>query len=347
MCERSRSPVRHGCVRPLVERDRAAIESINAVTYGGHDYIAAAFSGWLKREGIDLWSAGLEDEQGVLVGLEMLTLLDKGKTGYVDALRVHPRARGCGVALKIQKHLIGIAKDQLKLPRVRYTTSTANTASRKLAARCGFCTVAKWGMITPGGDAAGGDTGSVGENGKDALVKYAQSVQVQLDQLGGHAALKFNSSSVSAQELVAYACQHNTAFLLQMFKAYDFTVENVQKLLGDDKCSKPITATRVGDGHIDSFSWTVLNSDAHGITAFITIYADTLVSVLAHLVEQLHAVINVGACYVMIKYNLDLEPELLRLNLTERMFSELAAEGPLPVPRAVFLYELIFSDNQS
>ena len=52
-------------VRALVPEDQAAVQAINDVTYGGHDYIAACFPEWLERQGKDLWTAAVADEEGV------------------------------------------------------------------------------------------------------------------------------------------------------------------------------------------------------------------------------------------------------------------------------------------
>ena len=49
--------------RELEASDFDAIKSINSVTYGGHDYIAAAFSGWIERQNKDLWTCAIEDDK--------------------------------------------------------------------------------------------------------------------------------------------------------------------------------------------------------------------------------------------------------------------------------------------
>jgi hypothetical protein len=73
--------------RALAAEDKVAIDAIAAVTYGGHDYIAAVFPEWLQRQGKaptilarkpcnlrcptgqDLWTVAVADEEGV-AGLE-------------------------------------------------------------------------------------------------------------------------------------------------------------------------------------------------------------------------------------------------------------------------------------
>ena len=91
-------------LRALVPSDKPAIDVINNITYGGHDYISACFPGWMERQGKDLWSQCIADAEGV-AGLEVLTLYDQGRTGWLDALRVHPRAQGQGESdLQPPKH---------------------------------------------------------------------------------------------------------------------------------------------------------------------------------------------------------------------------------------------------
>merc|ERR1712216_967752 len=131
-------------LRPLVPSDIEAIKAINALTYDGIDYIAAAFPGWMAQQGDGLWTLAAEDDDGMVTGMEVLSLMDEGRTGWLDALRVHPRSLGQGLALRIQRELTAFALDHLKLERVRYCTPATNTASRKLATACGLHAATSW-----------------------------------------------------------------------------------------------------------------------------------------------------------------------------------------------------------
>jgi len=75
------------------------------------------------------------DDHVVAVG--NLHLLENGRTGWMEGLRVHPDYRGKGYANEITRYLVRKAED-LGVCRLRYTTSDENAASLKLAKMAGF-----------------------------------------------------------------------------------------------------------------------------------------------------------------------------------------------------------------
>lgn len=71
-------------LRPLGPQDHAVVEEIGAATYGGHDYVATVFPEWIRRQGRDTWTVAVEGD-GQLVGFEVLSLYDQGRTGWLGS----------------------------------------------------------------------------------------------------------------------------------------------------------------------------------------------------------------------------------------------------------------------
>eukprot|EP00656_Telonema_subtile_P005154 TRINITY_DN12342_c0_g1_i2.p1 TRINITY_DN12342_c0_g1~~TRINITY_DN12342_c0_g1_i2.p1 ORF type:complete len:237 (-),score=55.95 TRINITY_DN12342_c0_g1_i2:69-779(-) len=86
------------------------------------------------------------------MALENMRLLDDGTTAWIEALRVHPDARGQGIAAKLQQFVVKTAFQNPSVQRVRYTTGAYNTASVKLAERCGLTEDRRWGVMLSSGD---------------------------------------------------------------------------------------------------------------------------------------------------------------------------------------------------
>jgi len=322
-------------IRFLVSTDLPAIEAINAVTYGGHDYIVAAFPTWLERQGKTAWAVGVEDGTGLLAGLEVLSLVDGGMTGWLEALRVHPRIRRCGVATYMQSHLVAFAMNKLRLARVRYNTATSNLASRRLAARCGLQEVASWGILTP--------------RRKEPLTVLAARIRraMSRDAKLGHqgAPVKASVLGTFAPQLVEFAQQAGHKFLLQSnWKNYDFALQNVEELLTSGLHEEPLVKTKSSCGSaVTSFSWAFRQRDAFGLTVFATIYAGELQETLSHICAQLNEAIEVAADYIMFMYAPTVEPELHRMGLVERCQTTL--DGNLPVAKCVLLFERQFASE--
>jgi GNAT superfamily N-acetyltransferase len=72
-----------------------------------------------------------------IVAVANLRVIEEGQTGWMEGLRVHPDHTGKGYANTLTEHIIRKAKAS-NVHRIRYTTSTENTASLKLAAKFGF-----------------------------------------------------------------------------------------------------------------------------------------------------------------------------------------------------------------
>ena len=159
--------------------DEAPHEDIKELakhTYDGHDFISVLFPVWLARPG-QSWMCGIrytphptcEDfaaETSVgqprrpasgIVAFMLLDMLDNGSTGWLEALRVHPDHRKQGLARKISALVNWQAKQRAGCKRIRYTTTTRNKASLKIAAGLGMKEVQRWLFIAePMGDNTSG-----------------------------------------------------------------------------------------------------------------------------------------------------------------------------------------------
>lgn len=92
---------------------------------------------------IDEWLAnpkchtyGVETD-GRIVAVGNLRLVDRGKTGWMEGLRVHPEYRKKGYADMLTQHFLSIG-ETLKVKQLRYSTGGNNRASLKLAKKAGF-----------------------------------------------------------------------------------------------------------------------------------------------------------------------------------------------------------------
>lgn len=330
--------------RRLRTSDLPVVEEIAAATYGGHDYVAQTLPGWLARDGEEHWNIAVEGAAGELLGFEVLTLYDSGCTGWLEALRVHPKHRGCGLATLLQSALVALACDQLGLARVRYTTASGNVPSRLLAARCGLRVVASWGVIMP----------------KRRVPAVALAVRVRAARLrlgGGRrhrppaAAARQVASCSDASTLLNLAERRSMRFLLQSnWKAYDFVESSVEALLATHELPLVIAEDRQGELVPTSFSWAYHQHDALGLTVFATVYADDLHSTLAHVEAQLTRASEAVADAIMLMYPAELEPEMLALGLAER-----SPGGPEPrdgvpfddrgrIPKLCLLFERSFGE---
>jgi hypothetical protein len=75
-----------------------------------------------------------------VVAVGRLRLLEGGRIGWMEGLRVHPDYRGRGFANDITRHIVRKG-ESLGVERLRYTTSDENAASLRLAKMAGFSRV--------------------------------------------------------------------------------------------------------------------------------------------------------------------------------------------------------------
>lgn len=121
-------------IRPLRESDKDDILEIARHTWEGHDYLPYSFDAWLKDS--NSHTAAIEYENHV-IALANLRVIENGRTGWMEGLRVHPNHRGESLASVLTSHVIELAKS-VPVERVRYTTATENETSLHLGQKVGM-----------------------------------------------------------------------------------------------------------------------------------------------------------------------------------------------------------------
>src|SRR4030042_626925 len=121
-------------IRKLRSSDRDDVMEISRHVWEGHDYLPSVFESWLNDENSHFY--GVEQDVRV-VAVANLRLLEGGRTGWMEGLRVHPDYRGKGYANAMTQFLVRKAED-LDVARLRYTTGDNNAASLRLASMAGF-----------------------------------------------------------------------------------------------------------------------------------------------------------------------------------------------------------------
>jgi N-acetylglutamate synthase-like GNAT family acetyltransferase len=121
-------------IRPLRESDRDDILEIAKHTWDGHDYLPYSFDAWLKDK--NSHTAAIE-QKGHVIALANLRVIENGRTGWMEGLRVHPDHRGKGFANTLTNHVVQTAID-LRLERIRYTSATVNVESLHLGEKVGM-----------------------------------------------------------------------------------------------------------------------------------------------------------------------------------------------------------------
>ena len=130
-------------IRPVRPSDLESILEISKQTWGGFDYLPNVIGEWLKNS--DSHTYGLEADKK-LVALANLRVIEGGKTGWMEGLRVHTDYRGKGFASLLTEYVIDKGKKQ-KVDRLRYTTGSDNEASLKLASKHGFSQILEMGVF--------------------------------------------------------------------------------------------------------------------------------------------------------------------------------------------------------
>lgn len=114
--------------RPLQASDKEDVLEIAKHTWEGHDYLPYYFDVWIKD--VDSHPTAIEKD-GHVVALANLRVIEDGRTGWMEGLRVHPNYRGQGLASILTHHVVKMAKD-IPVERVRYTTAVGNKTSLHL-----------------------------------------------------------------------------------------------------------------------------------------------------------------------------------------------------------------------
>lgn len=121
-------------IRSLKKTDREDIQEIARHTWGGYDYLPYSFDNWMSDP--DSHTACIE-EDGHVVALANLRIIEDGRTGWMEGLRVHPDYRRKGFASALTDHVVKTGRE-LGVERLRYTTATTNLESLHLAGKIGM-----------------------------------------------------------------------------------------------------------------------------------------------------------------------------------------------------------------
>src|SRR5208337_5605410 len=121
-------------IRSLRNSDRNDILEISSHIWEGHDYLSCVVDKWLQDPKSHFYGVEVD---GRVVAVGRLRLVEDGRIGWMEGLRVHPEYRGRGLANDITRYIVNKA-EHLGLGHLRYTTSDENEASLKLAKMAGF-----------------------------------------------------------------------------------------------------------------------------------------------------------------------------------------------------------------
>ncbi|MFW9788054.1 MAG: GNAT family N-acetyltransferase [Candidatus Thorarchaeota archaeon] len=121
-------------VRPLRDSDWDDILEIARHTWDGHDYLPFFFENWLNDK--DSHTVAIERDNHV-IALANLRVIEDGRTGWMEGLRVHPDHRNQGLAMILTNHVVAVAKE-LSVERVRFTTAVSNEASLHMGEQVGM-----------------------------------------------------------------------------------------------------------------------------------------------------------------------------------------------------------------
>jgi GNAT superfamily N-acetyltransferase len=121
-------------IRKVGTQDKKAILEISRYTWGGYDYLPFVIDEWLGDPDSHVYGVEVGTR---LAALASIRVVDGGRTGWMEGLRVHRHFRRRRYAHALTRALLEKARD-LGVIRLRYTTSTENEASLKLAEKYGF-----------------------------------------------------------------------------------------------------------------------------------------------------------------------------------------------------------------
>ncbi len=121
-------------IRPLEESDIPALLKIAKYTWGGYDYLPYVLNSWIIDSANNPFV--MEFKQRV-VACANIKIIENGRTGWLEGLRVLRWYRKRGYAWVMTQHLVNLATD-MEIERLRFTTANDNRASQILARRIGM-----------------------------------------------------------------------------------------------------------------------------------------------------------------------------------------------------------------
>jgi ribosomal protein S18 acetylase RimI-like enzyme len=255
-------------VKRVTESDIGGILEISRYIWDGYDYLPSVIEEWLKDPGSCVYGVEADEK---LVAIANLRLVDGGRTGWMEGLRVHPDFRGKGYAHVLTRELMEKAKG-LGVERLRYTTSTENEASLKLAEKYGFARTFEMSVFwRPNLDAAPSKA-----NGY--LIRQTRPQEV-------YALLQASPDLVSQKVLIFD------------WKALDCTLESLETLGKSHEFYASLA-----EGEVDSLSYGSSRHRGEILLWVFTIYATEPRGFLSHLYHNVAIALERGCSATMGTY---------------------------------------------
>ncbi|MFX0079408.1 MAG: GNAT family N-acetyltransferase [Candidatus Hermodarchaeota archaeon] len=115
-------------IRPFESSDRPAILEISKRTWGGYDQLPYQLDKLMANRNSYMFVMEFKDR---VVAFANLKVIDEGKTGWMEFMRVHWRYRRRGFAWTMTQRLITEAKT-MGVKRLRLTTTIENEATKRI-----------------------------------------------------------------------------------------------------------------------------------------------------------------------------------------------------------------------
>ncbi|TET08584.1 MAG: GNAT family N-acetyltransferase [Candidatus Thorarchaeota archaeon] len=133
-------------IREFREDDIPELLEIAKTTWEGHDHLPGMLKHWMSNSNCNPFVMELD---GKVVSVANLKVIDQGKTGWMEGLRVHPDFREQGLAALMTNHIVDVAS-AMKLPKIRLVTATENLAPRKLAESVDMSIIGQYSVFWKG-----------------------------------------------------------------------------------------------------------------------------------------------------------------------------------------------------
>jgi RimJ/RimL family protein N-acetyltransferase len=133
-------------IRSFQSSDKKALIEISKHTWGGHDQLPYELAELLANPDSYLY---VMEYKNRVVAFANINVIDEGKTGWMEHMRVHWRYRKRGFAWAMTQGLI-LKADTLGVERLRLATTVENEATHKIAQRIGMHKVLKMKLFWKG-----------------------------------------------------------------------------------------------------------------------------------------------------------------------------------------------------
>jgi len=250
-------------------QDKEDIIEMCKEVFNGNDYVPYLWHLWVDDP--NCYFTGMEID-GHIVACNRMAIIDDGKTGWVDSLRVHPNFWGKNLATLLVQDAIKYVQDNLpNVDKIRETVNDINIPSIKVAKKLNFqvyytLNVCRIKIL-------------------DSLLLNIKS-EIQRYNILAREIIKLNESDINIilndadlRKLVGNCIQNN-------WKIYDYSEYGFHYAFKYHECE--MFVERVS-GKTVSFScgWLGKNSNDINGSWSISIYAETVEQFLTHFNKQI------------------------------------------------------------